>query len=56
MTETDYFIMRKRKRLKLSQVADYVDCSVSLLSRYENLQVSMDKKKIKKYREFIEQY
>jgi transcriptional regulator with XRE-family HTH domain len=56
LTETELFIMRKRKRIKLSQVAEFVDCSISLLSRFENQQVSMDKKKIKKYREFIEQY
>ncbi|MFB5088631.1 XRE family transcriptional regulator [Psychrobacillus sp. PGGUH221] len=56
MTETELFVMRKRKRIKLSQVAEFVDCSISLLSRFENQQVAMDKEKIKKYREYIEQY
>ncbi|MFJ8063306.1 helix-turn-helix domain-containing protein [Psychrobacillus sp. NPDC096426] len=56
MTDTDYFIMRKRKRLKLSQVAEFVDCSISLLSRFENQQVAMDKEKVRKYRDYIEQY
>lgn len=56
MNQTDYFIMRKRKRIKLSEVAEYVDCSISLLSRYENLQVAMDTAKIKKYEKFILEY
>ena len=56
MTETELFVMRKRKRIKLSQIAEFVDCSISLLSRFENQQVAMDKEKIKKYRDYILEY
>lgn len=56
MTETELFIMRKRKRLKLKEIASYINCSISLLSRFENLQVAMDKEKVRKYKDFILNY
>lgn len=56
MNQTDLFIMRKRKKIKLKEVAQYVGCSISLLSRYENMSVCMDKEKILKYEQFINQY
>ena len=56
LSETELFIMRRNKKIKLSMLANYIDCSISLLSRYENQQVAMDKEKVRKYREYIEQY
>lgn len=56
MNQSDYFVMRKRKRIKLKDVAEYIDCSISLLSRYENLSVHMDDEKVRKYEHFIKNY
>ena len=56
MSQEEIYMMRKRKRIKLSEIADYINCSISLLSRYENLSVHMDREKVIKYEYFIKTY
>lgn len=51
-----YIIERRKKKIRLRQLAEYIGCSPSLLSRYETGDCEMDKEKVKKYKEFIESY
>lgn len=53
MNQTDLFVMRKRKKILLKEVAEYIGCSISLLSRYENMSVCMDSDKVIKYEQYI---
>ncbi|MGE6488930.1 helix-turn-helix domain-containing protein [Paenisporosarcina sp. NPDC076898] len=53
MNQTELFVMRKRKRIKLKDIAEYIGCSISLLSRYENMSVCMDSDKVIKYERYI---
>lgn len=48
-----YFNLRRNKKIRLRQVAEYLNCSISLLSRYEREDINMDSLKIKGYKEFI---
>lgn len=56
MNQTELFIMRKRKRIKLKDIAEFIGCSISLLSRYENLSVHMDFNKAIKYEQYIKSH
>lgn len=51
-----YFLMRKQKKIRLKEIADYIGCSISLLSMYENNQLDIDTEKERKYIEFITNY
>lgn len=48
--------MRRKKKIKLKEIAEYIGCSIAHLSKYENGISNMDSIKIKKYQEFIENY
>lgn len=56
LTQMEVFLMRRQKKIKLSQIAEYIGCSVALLSKYENNKVAMDLVKVKKYNQFILDY
>lgn len=51
-----YILQRRKKKLRLRQIAEYIGCSQSLISRYETGGTAMDIKKVKKYTEFIDSY
>ncbi|MGI1810581.1 helix-turn-helix domain-containing protein [Priestia sp. TGN 0903] len=51
-----YFLKRKQLKIRMNKIAQYVGCSQSLISRYENNERGMTKEKIKRYREFIDNY
>lgn len=51
-----YFLMRKQKKIRLKEIAEYIGCSISLLSMYENNQLDIDPEKERKYVEFITNY
>ncbi|HHV73422.1 MAG TPA: helix-turn-helix transcriptional regulator [Thermoanaerobacterium sp.] len=51
-----YMVRRKEKNLKLKDVAKYVGCSVSILSRFENGVCNISPDKERKYIEYIENY
>lgn len=54
MNEKDIFIMKRRKcKVRLVDIAKYIGCSPSLLSRYENDDCKMIDEKIDKYRNYI---
>jgi transcriptional regulator with XRE-family HTH domain len=52
----EYILKRRKKKIRLRQLAEYIGCSQSLISRYETGDCEMDKEKVKKYREFIDSY
>ena len=57
MTSKDeYILKRRKKKIILKQLAEYIGCSQSLISRYETGDCEMDKSKIMKYQEFIDNY
>ncbi|HWJ80187.1 MAG TPA: helix-turn-helix transcriptional regulator [Niallia sp.] len=56
MSNLDLFIMRRSKGIKLRQVAEYCNCSISLISLYENQKTTMCNEKVKKYKKFIIDY
>lgn len=51
-----YIIERRKKKIRLRQLAECIGCSPSLLSRYETGDCEMDKEKVKKYKEYIDSY
>lgn len=51
-----YFLMRKQKKIRLKEIANYIGCSIALLSMYENNQLNIDPEKERKYVEFITNY
>lgn len=48
-----YFNLRRNKKIRLKQIANYLKCSISLLSRYEREDINMDEQKIMGYKNFI---
>lgn len=52
----DYFVLRKKKQIKLKEIANEIECTVPLLSMYENHKCNISKKKEEKYKEYIENY
>lgn len=51
-----YSIWRKRNKVKLEEVANYIGCSLSLISKWELGHCNMSKKKLDKYNQFIIEY
>jgi len=52
----EYIIKRRKKKIRLRQLAEYIGCSMSLISQYETDICGMDKEKIEKYKKFIDSY
>ncbi|MGE7217148.1 helix-turn-helix domain-containing protein [Priestia koreensis] len=51
----EFFLKRKRKKITAIELAKYIGCSQSLISRYETGNCGMNKQYIQKYREYINQ-
>lgn len=51
-----YMLLRRKKKIKLSEVAEYVGCSISNLSQYETGKIKMSKEKLIKYMFYIDTY
>lgn len=51
----EYLLKRRKKKITMQEIADYIGCSQSLISRYETGNCGMSKEKIQKYREYIDQ-
>ncbi|WP_273484739.1 hypothetical protein [Desulforamulus ruminis] len=57
MTEKEQFVaLRRKKKIRLRRIAEYLSCSISLLSRYERDDCFMDEEKIIKYKNFINNF
>ena len=57
LTEKEKYIMlRKRKKIRIVNIAKEMDCCHSLISKYENGTADMSSGKIVKYRSIIIKY
>ncbi|MEK4700273.1 helix-turn-helix transcriptional regulator [Solibacillus sp. FSL R7-0668] len=56
MNKTELFLMRRTKKIKLRELAEYMKCSQSLISKWEHGLCNMDVKKVEKYKNFIINY
>lgn len=56
MEKIEYFLLRRKKNIKLREIANFIDCSIALLSLFENDKANLDINKQIKYRNFIENY
>ncbi len=50
-----YMILRRKKKIKLSDVAEYCGCSISALSQYETGKIKLKKDKLEKYMNYIDE-
>ncbi|MBT2680151.1 helix-turn-helix transcriptional regulator [Bacillus sp. ISL-35] len=50
----EYFLKRRQKKITHNELAVYLNCSQSLISRYETGNCGMSKEKIQRYREYID--
>lgn len=54
MEKIEYFLMRRKKKITLKELAKVCNCSIGLLSLYENDKLAnMCPNKIQKYKEYI---
>ncbi|MFD2703925.1 helix-turn-helix domain-containing protein [Salibacterium lacus] len=51
-----YHIRRKEKKIPMEKVANYIGCSQSMVSRYETGDCAFSDFKLKKYKEYIDNY
>lgn len=49
-----YLILRRRKGISQIELARVLNCSQSLISRYEKNECEMSEDKIKRYKQYIE--
>ncbi|MEY9972187.1 transcriptional regulator with XRE-family HTH domain [Lysinibacillus sp. RC46] len=49
----ELLIMRRKKKITLKELSEYIGCSISLLSLHENEKVALDTIKLQKYRQYI---
>lgn len=50
-----YMLKRRQKRIRLTELANYIGCSQSLLSRYETGECCLSDYKLQKYQSYIDQ-
>ncbi|UNT53521.1 helix-turn-helix domain-containing protein [Lysinibacillus capsici] len=53
MEQMQLLMIRRQKKITLKELADFIGCSISLLSLYENNKVSLDTIKQQKYKQYI---
>ncbi|MBE2932356.1 helix-turn-helix transcriptional regulator [Anoxybacillus flavithermus] len=51
----EYLIKRRKKRISQKELSEYLQCSQSLLSRYERAECGMSKEKVELYRRYIDE-
>lgn len=51
-----YILKRRKKKIRLRQIAEFIGCSQSLISQYETDNCEMDRAKVEKYKAFIDNY
>ncbi len=49
-------LLRVKKGIKIKEIAEYLGCSLSYVARYEKGVVNMIDKKVKGYKQYINQY
>lgn len=55
-TRDEYVLKRRKKKIRLRQLAEFISCSQSLISQYETGSCEMDRAKVQKYQDFIDNY
>lgn len=55
-TKELYIYKRRGLKIKLREVAKYIGCSISLISRYENNDINISDTKEYLYKEYIDKY
>ena len=50
-----YQVWRKRHRIRLIDVAKYCNCSISLISQWENNLINISDKHVANYNKFIQE-
>lgn len=48
-----YFLLRRKKKIRMVDLAAYIGCSQSLISKFETNVAEMSEAKKKKYKEYI---
>lgn len=57
LNDKDYCtLMRRKYNIKLKEIADYIGCSISTLSRWERGLIETSDFNIKRYLQFIREY
>ncbi|WP_233785921.1 helix-turn-helix domain-containing protein [Planococcus halotolerans] len=56
MEKIELFLLRRKKGIKLREIAEYIHCSIAMLSLWENDKSNLDVNKQVMYKEFIERY
>jgi hypothetical protein len=51
-----YLIKRKRKKIRLREISEYIGCSIAHLSKFECGIYDMNPKYVRLYKEFIDCY
>ncbi|BDH63311.1 hypothetical protein MTP04_34410 [Lysinibacillus sp. PLM2] len=55
MNDKDLYVIKRRKqKIRLVNIAEYIGCSPSLLSKYENDLTEMTENKVSKYKAYID--
>lgn len=49
-----YVIKRRQKRIRLKEIAEYIGCSQSLLSKYETGTANIIPDKLRMYQDYID--
>jgi transcriptional regulator with XRE-family HTH domain len=52
-TRDFYYMLRRKKKISLTEIAQSIGCSQSLLSMYERGDINMSEPKIECYRRYI---
>lgn len=50
-----YLILRRRKKISQMELALFLNCSQSLISRYEKDECTMSDDKVKRYKQYIDE-
>jgi len=53
MNKTELFIMRRNKKITLKELAEHLQCSISLVSQYERGTRNLNFGKDEKYKQYI---
>lgn len=50
----EYLLKRRKNRITMNELAKYIGCSQSLISRYETNDCGLSEIKLNRYREYID--
>ncbi|HJF32211.1 MAG TPA: helix-turn-helix transcriptional regulator [Sporosarcina psychrophila] len=56
MSKDELYLLRRKKGVRLREIADYIGCSIAMVSLYETDKANFEKNKAIQYSEFIQSY